>query len=208
MRANGKYKIGKSENPERRLEDFRTGNLDIVLMATLDKDIEGVLHEKFSSKNIELEWFNFSCKEIDSIVEEFGFNPYNDQCIKTTFIEAIGGVGMNRETFRLGVLGLNCYEMDMSRAFNLGYLISETLCCAIEDNILYQVEDGYYRLFQMYVERDIITSVIGSDYNDEKLDIDTIIKLERLDSEVSTLINVGYLKSYEEIQSYLLKESK
>ena len=52
------YKIGKSENPNRRIESMKTGNPYIKLIGIIDGDIEKMLHKKYNHKKVIREWFD------------------------------------------------------------------------------------------------------------------------------------------------------
>ena len=70
--CNGYYKIGKSKNPEKRLLSFKTGTpfpIDIVqIYKSRNMNIlEKLLHNLFSDKQIEGEWFNLNDDDIKII---------------------------------------------------------------------------------------------------------------------------------------------
>ena len=65
---NGYYKIGKSKNPNKRIEQLQTGNSSkLKLISTyqseLSNKIEGTLHRKYSYLKKEGEWFDLSIRE-------------------------------------------------------------------------------------------------------------------------------------------------
>lgn len=57
------YKIGKSKDPEKRLKQLQTGNVDIKLISYYLGDIEKITHQEFWNKRIKDEWFDFSNSE-------------------------------------------------------------------------------------------------------------------------------------------------
>lgn len=61
----GYYKIGKTIDIERRVNDFIISNLTIELVHVINKNIESKLHKKYKDKNISGEWFNLSKEDID-----------------------------------------------------------------------------------------------------------------------------------------------
>lgn len=63
----GLYKIGKSENPEKRIEQLACGNPTINLCFTINADIENELHQRFAKKRKHGEWFKLSKEDIESI---------------------------------------------------------------------------------------------------------------------------------------------
>ena len=71
--SNGYIKIGKSRDVSKREDSIRIGNADFKIIAFIDRDIENELHKKFSSKRVNGEWFNLSEKDIENIINEYGF---------------------------------------------------------------------------------------------------------------------------------------
>ena len=71
------YKIGKSENPNRRIESMKTGNPYIKLIGIIDGDIEKMLHKKYNHKKVIREWFDLSKNDLDEIYQYF--NKYEDK---------------------------------------------------------------------------------------------------------------------------------
>ena len=73
---NGYYKIGKSKNPNKRIEQLQTGNSsELKMISTYQSDgfsnkIEKVLHRKYFHLKKEGEWFELSIKEEVEFQEE------------------------------------------------------------------------------------------------------------------------------------------
>jgi hypothetical protein len=64
----GKIKIGKGNNPRRRLQTLQTGNADILILeGTIETDnpfkIEKILHRMFDAFRQGGEWFELSEKD-------------------------------------------------------------------------------------------------------------------------------------------------
>ena len=71
-------KIGFAINPERRIKQLQTGNVEtLILYGKLKsknyKELEKTLHKKFAAQRIRGEWFNLYRYEIDSLVLAFNF---------------------------------------------------------------------------------------------------------------------------------------
>lgn len=69
----GLYKIGISIEPIIRLINIRQEHPNAFLLAICNGDIEKDLHNKFSSKRKDGEWFMLSEKEVDNIIKECHF---------------------------------------------------------------------------------------------------------------------------------------
>lgn len=63
-RAGKQVKIGISTNPQKRLQQMRTGNPDITLLGDIPggRRIETDLHQRFSEARLEGEWFCFTAE--------------------------------------------------------------------------------------------------------------------------------------------------
>lgn len=66
-------KIGKTFNVRKREKVLRCANPRLRIIAYVKGDIERCLHDRFSYKRSIGEWFSLSDKDIDSIVDEYGF---------------------------------------------------------------------------------------------------------------------------------------
>ena len=71
----GYYKIGKSKNPNKRINQLQTGNsselkLITIYRSDLSNKIERTLHRKYSHLKKEGEWFDLSIKEEVEFQEE------------------------------------------------------------------------------------------------------------------------------------------
>lgn len=71
--ASGFIKIGKAIDVNKRFYTLKTGNPTLIIVASLHKDIESILHKKFYSQRIVGEWFRLSQKDIKEIIEEYNF---------------------------------------------------------------------------------------------------------------------------------------
>jgi len=71
------YKIGITKDIEARRKSLKTGNPFIEIIATKRTHsyyiLEKQLHDKFTDKNINGEWFSFTDSEIKGIIIAFGF---------------------------------------------------------------------------------------------------------------------------------------
>src|SRR4051794_36116097 len=59
--ADGRIKIGKADEPRRRLQQLRTGSsVELTLLATEpgNRDVERYRHRQFASDRAHLEWFH------------------------------------------------------------------------------------------------------------------------------------------------------
>ena len=78
MSKNNVYKIGKTLYLTNRLKALKTGNPFIQIIASLQSCnyayIENFLHEYLENKNILNEWFELNEKELNEIINDFGFN--------------------------------------------------------------------------------------------------------------------------------------
>jgi hypothetical protein len=74
------YKIGLSNDLNKRKKSFETGNPDIEVIASFlsynPKYFEKQLHLLFKDHNYKNEWFTFTEKEIDNIIKTFNFNRH------------------------------------------------------------------------------------------------------------------------------------
>jgi hypothetical protein len=74
------YKIGATKDLENRRKRLRTGNVKLEIIASVQSDnafkLENTLHNIFSEKNIDLEWFDLNDDDIDILVKLFGFKRY------------------------------------------------------------------------------------------------------------------------------------
>ena len=68
-------KIGKSENPIKRLATIKNANPFAELFFYSDKFTEKELHEKFKDKRVMLEWFNLDKKDLYSITNSYQLIP-------------------------------------------------------------------------------------------------------------------------------------
>lgn len=66
-------KIGKTFNIGIRESTMQISNPRLKIFASIDKDIELELHDKFKAKRACREWFNLSLKDVNSIIEEYEF---------------------------------------------------------------------------------------------------------------------------------------
>lgn len=71
---NGLVKIGKSKDIHAREKALRVANVYFHMIAYVDKDIESILHSKYSVYNIDREWFHLRKDQVENIIKEYGFN--------------------------------------------------------------------------------------------------------------------------------------
>ena len=74
MECKGMYKIGISNNPEKRYHTFLTGNPDIKMICyskpiSFAFMLETKLHRLFKKDCIHGEWFKLKKEEVDTIIE-------------------------------------------------------------------------------------------------------------------------------------------
>lgn len=69
LEANGLYKIGKTKNIKRRINQLRTASPDIKLLAYIDLDIEKELHQILYPFRYKLEWYKLN--NPDEVYEYF-----------------------------------------------------------------------------------------------------------------------------------------
>lgn len=79
------YKIGKSKDPKKRLNSFKTGNPNIKLYAYFYGDIEILCHQQFWKNRIKNEWFDFSRKDMHSVYN-FMCNNSNGPCLDDIYM--------------------------------------------------------------------------------------------------------------------------
>lgn len=63
------YKIGESENPQRRLSNHLTSNPHVQLICYGYGIREKELHKIFSDKRLSGEWFNLSVSDVDKAIQ-------------------------------------------------------------------------------------------------------------------------------------------
>lgn len=68
IKSGDNYKIGKSNNPQRRLNSIMTSNLNAELICYGTGVKEKELHHIFSNKRIKGEWFNLNETDIQKII--------------------------------------------------------------------------------------------------------------------------------------------
>lgn len=71
---NNYYKIGRSNNPEKRVEDLKTANPAIRLLCYGEGDKEMFLHKRYDSCRVAREWFDLSEEQVREIKETIGEN--------------------------------------------------------------------------------------------------------------------------------------
>jgi len=69
------YKIGRSLNIKERFNTIRAFNPTLEVVTFVDKNIESKLHQKYKNNRDVYEWFLFSDKEIQNIIEFDFDNP-------------------------------------------------------------------------------------------------------------------------------------
>ena len=68
------YKIGKSMNPYKRLEDInKIEKCNMYLLMVCDDNIELKLHKHYKHKNIERELFNLDINDLEELINVFKF---------------------------------------------------------------------------------------------------------------------------------------
>lgn len=71
IKSQGYYKIGKTKDIATRLKVFNTHCFEFKLIKLIYADIETLLHTKFESKRVKLEWFKLSksdFKKVDKLL--------------------------------------------------------------------------------------------------------------------------------------------
>ena len=78
MKDRYRYKIGRTNNLEKRLRDFRVSNTNITLEHFIETPNSGALetelHERYKDRRIEGEWFKLDFEDVDEI---FVIKPKN-----------------------------------------------------------------------------------------------------------------------------------
>lgn len=69
----GYYKIGASSNPRRRERTLQAEKPVIVLVATLNKNIESQLHEQYKKHRIRGEWFDLNELQVNEMIQKHRF---------------------------------------------------------------------------------------------------------------------------------------
>lgn len=64
----GLYKIGRSEEPFKRLSQLACGNTTARICCVIDSNIETKLHQKFKAKRVKGEWFKLNKEDLDYIM--------------------------------------------------------------------------------------------------------------------------------------------
>jgi hypothetical protein len=85
--ASNLVKIGKALCPNTRLSTFKVGNPTIQIIAILDKNIESLLHNKYSSSRVTGEWFKLSDDDILDIMNDYGFTTKVPKLITSKTVE-------------------------------------------------------------------------------------------------------------------------
>lgn len=73
------YKIGRSSNPFKRIKSSSTFSPFVKLMFVSDRDIESVIHDRYSKYRRLGEWFDLSEKDLCDIVNNYGFIKYEER---------------------------------------------------------------------------------------------------------------------------------
>lgn len=77
------YKIGESDNPEKRLKELKTANPKVELICYGDGFTEKELHDSFLHKKVSGEWFKLNNRDI-TLIKKLLTNKYiNDNEYKT-----------------------------------------------------------------------------------------------------------------------------
>lgn len=69
--SNSLYKIGRSADPNSRFKGLTTSNVNLTLISTCEIDIESELHQKYSQKRTQGEWFNLSADDVLDVLDLF-----------------------------------------------------------------------------------------------------------------------------------------
>jgi len=77
----GLFKIGKSNNPERRLKELKTGNPDLKIIAFGTGIAEKELHTIFKSKKYKGEFYKLKKYEVEKIIRMLKneYKPYMEK---------------------------------------------------------------------------------------------------------------------------------
>lgn len=71
IESQGLHKIGKAEDINNRMADYRTHNPVFNLLRTIAGDYEKELHKKFNKKRSHLEWYNLNDGDVEKIDKEY-----------------------------------------------------------------------------------------------------------------------------------------
>lgn len=69
-------KIGSTSDIKTRYRTLSCGNHNLLVIATIDENIENELHRRFSNKKVKGEFYSIDENEILSIIKEYGFSTY------------------------------------------------------------------------------------------------------------------------------------
>lgn len=71
--SSGYYKIGKTTDLKKRILSFCGTNPTFKIVATVNMDIESVLHNKFINQRVKGEWFKLLMEDVLCLISEYGF---------------------------------------------------------------------------------------------------------------------------------------
>lgn len=75
-KVTGLVKIGSTSDIKTRYQTLSCGNHNLLVIATIDENIENELHRKFANKKVKGEFYSIDENEISSIIKDYGFSTY------------------------------------------------------------------------------------------------------------------------------------
>ena len=134
-------KIGKSENPQRRLKELQTGSpTTLTLLHSIEGDFESELHQKFREFNLNGEWFEwhddiifrFKCLENEikfnkmasPIREAWGLTEPEYGCLPSWFERAVEVYAeqFGAKSYLEGLGHINCLRHVLSDSLRSNFL--------------------------------------------------------------------------------------
>jgi hypothetical protein len=93
------YKIGKSLNPEKRLKQIKTGNINAELICYGKGVSEQYMHNRFFQNRLSREWFKLNEKQVETAIRliKYGENSQGN-IYDTSIIKMISGA---KKSFKL-----------------------------------------------------------------------------------------------------------
>ena len=82
IESQGYYKIGRTDDMERRITEYNTHNPKYEVIHIISMDCESFLHKHFESKRVRFEWFDLLNEDIDWIKSNHELLSQNTQEIK------------------------------------------------------------------------------------------------------------------------------
>lgn len=80
------YKIGKSLDVNRRFLEMRPYNPTLTIVTSINENIEALLHIKYKKNRVKGEWFVFTEKEVQKLIEDDFKNPTVEEILYKNYI--------------------------------------------------------------------------------------------------------------------------